>query len=473
MKYNNNLALIFLIISIALFTACQTINKGGENLSDATSDNPDEITMAVWLFDISHLENAARVYEEKTGIKVNIQNYFVEPEVLEAEIIDSSGASLTVSFFLDPYPDTSIYEQQTLAGLTTGSGADIYDVFFLDFEHLGRNGLLVDMGGWIENDVELTADNAFRNILLSGKTQSGVFAVPIDFNFMKLRAMTTDEPLLKNKRMTWQEFFSEVSELDYTQAIAYRGTDLDIFMFRFISRASYFIDEAGNTEELNSGDLVSLLEECRDWRDLGLCAKYGDPVTMTASSSYGGTGGWIEKEAEFFCTLPEEYKRSEYFFAPMLFDGDVVKAEGETLYPEISIGRRLYGVNAGSVRTETAQDFLRFLLSEEGQDKMVNRNPRQPNGFVYPINRAVFRDMIESDLERIQASIDTVEIDIPTLINEAEETVDQIAYIIIEKPYYRTIIREVAKQYFLDQISAEEAAQQMSDKVGLYLKEQG
>jgi len=33
--------------------------------------------------------------------------------------------------------------------------------------------------------------------------------------------------------------------------------------------------------------------------------------------------------------------------------------------------------------------------------------------------------------------------------------------------------REVAKQFFLDQITAEEAARQMADKVGLYLKEQG
>jgi hypothetical protein len=67
----------------------------------------------------------------------------------------------------------------------------------------------------------------------------------------------------------------------------------------------------------------------------------------------------------------------------------------------------------------------------------------------------------------------TIELDFPALISEAEGTVDQIAYIIIEKPYYRTIIREVAKQFFLDQISAEEAARQMSDKVSLYLKEQG
>ena len=475
MKYNRYLVLTFLTIFIALlFTACQTINKDGENLSDATSDKPDEITMVVWEPEIAYLEKAARIYEGKTGMKVNIQNYFVEPDIFETTIIDSSGSSLTYSFLADPYADTSMYEQQTISALTTGSGADIYDVFFLEFEHLGRNGLLLDMSGWIENEAEFAADKVFRNILLSGKTESGVFAVPIDFDFLRLQAITSDEPLPENKRMTWQEFFAEVSELDYTQEIAYRGTDLDIFMFRFISRASDFIDEAGrNTEVLNSGDMVSLLEECKDWRDQGLCAKYMDSATMTASSSYVGTGGWL-KEAEFFCTLPEEYERSSYFFAPMLSDGDTVKVEGETLYPEINIIWRLYGVNAGSLKAETAQDFLRFLLSEEGQDIMVNRNPFEPpNGIVYPINRAAFRGMVEDGLDSIQASDKELELDFPALINEAEETADQVAYIIIEKPYYRTIIREVAKDFFRDEISAEDAAKQMSDKVRLYLMEQG
>jgi len=132
-------------------------------------------------------------------------------------------------------------------------------------------------------------------------------------------------------------------------------------------------------------------------------------------------------------------------------------------------------VNAGSAKAEIAQDFLRFLLSEEAQGKMASRDISL-NGFMFPVNRAVFRSLVESDLERIQTSVNTfdaVEMDIPGLIKEAEEIVDQIAYIIYRKPYYQTIIREVAKEFFLDKISAEEAARQMSDKVGLYLKEQG
>jgi ABC-type glycerol-3-phosphate transport system substrate-binding protein len=241
--------LLVSIVLIALsFGACNTGGQGSDRwLSDgATSESsPSEITMAVWELDIAHLEKAGRIYEEKTGIKANIQTYFVEPDVLEATIIDSSGSSYTTSLYVDPYADTSMYEQQTISALTTGNGADIYDVAFLEFEHLGRNGLLADMGDWIENGAEFAADNVFRNILLSGKTESGVFAVPIDFNFRRLHAMTPYEPLPENKRMTWQEFFAEVSELDYTQEIAYRGTDLDIFMYRFISRASDFIDEAG------------------------------------------------------------------------------------------------------------------------------------------------------------------------------------------------------------------------------------
>jgi hypothetical protein len=66
----------------------------------------------------------------------------------------------------------------------------------------------------------------------------------------------------------------------------------------------------------------------------------------------------------------------------------------------------------------------------------------------------------------------TRDLNFPALISEAEGVADQVAYFIMPKPYYNTIIREVAKQFFLGQISAEEASRQMSDKVGLYLKEQ-
>jgi len=250
-------------------------------------------------------------------------------------------------------------------------------------------------------------------------------------------------------------------------------------MNRFVSRASYFIDDAGNTGVFNSEEMLSLLEECKEWSDIGLCAKYGDPVTMTASWSY--TMGSSVDVAEFFSTPPEEYRKDNYYrFAPMPFDGNLVKTDEGELYPEIGWLIPFYGVNAGSERAETAQDFLRFLLTEEGQKSMMSMGMVLDNGFAFPINRAVFRSMIERDLERIKKDFErvktdtsTVEMDIPALINEAEETVGEVAYIIIEKPYYNTIIREVAKQFFLDQISAEEAAMQMSNKVGLYIKEQG
>jgi ABC-type glycerol-3-phosphate transport system substrate-binding protein len=134
-----------------------------------------------------------------------------------------------------------------------------------------------------------------------------------------------------------------------------------------------------------------------------------------------------------------------------------------------------YGINAGSPNAEVAQDFLRFLLSEEMQEEVAD------SGLLYPLTRASFRSMIESDLNGLEENMrrdyddfDYVEkLDYPALIKEAEDYVDEIAYIVVQKPYYRTIIREVAKEFFLDRISAEEAARRMSDRVGLYLKEQG
>ena len=476
MKRNHSIALLFLVISVALIiTACrageQSTYGTPSGTASAASSNPDELTMSVVLYSDKHLKDAVKLYEEKTGVKVNIQNNFIHPDWD------------TTAYYLYPYPDTSKYAEQALAALMTGSGADIYDVSWLEFEQLGKNGLLVDMGNWLENDAELTNDIVFRDILLSEKTANGVFAVPLDFYLRKLGAFSgANVPKLENKRMTWQEFFDTVSGLELSQELAYFDLELNIFMERFISRASDFIDEAGNTQNLNSKDMIALLEECRDWRDEGLCgdSRYlsaFDNIWQTRSFSYMSTYLTHFGIAEKLCTLPEEYKPFVYyFFAPIPFDVGPLVIDGEARFPEINInvlGQGLYGVNAGSPRADAAQNFLRFLLSEEGQEEMKNKDPGDFNGFYLPVNRAVFRSLIDQDLERVQASNRELKHDFPALRKEAEDTIDQIAYIIKEKPYYRTIIREVAKEFFLDQISAEEAARQMSDKVGLYLKEQG
>ena len=479
MKNRGVLTFLLLAISFLLLcSACQNQGQGsGVNSSDsaasessdsalAASDNPNEITMAVWHYTDKFLQDAALLYEEKTGIKVNIENHYVTSDW------DSDD------YRLDPYQNTIIYTEQTLTDLMARRGADIYYVNFLDFEQLGKNGLLLDMSDWLENDEELTNDVVFRDLILSGKTGEGVFALSTDFLINRLSATSGDEPILENKRRTWQEFFDEVSELEYTQDIVFGCSDLDLFMLRFYSRASYFIDESGNTQKLYSEEMISLLEECRDWRDMGFCWDFRDvplffnPDDMSNLGSYtsaaGGNSG--NKWAETFCTIPEEYRRPFYTFAPMPFDGDAVHTDGNVRYPEIG-WVPLYSVNAGSLKAEAAQDFLKFLLTEECQREMLPKDLF--TGFLLPVNRAVFRDLIEKDLDRIQKAITMVEMDIPGLIDEAEETVDEVAYFIRHKPYYHTIIRKVALQYFLDQITAEEAARQMSNKVGLYLKEQG
>ena len=349
-----------------------------------------------------------------------------------------------------------------------------------------------DRGGRQLQPAESVADDiVFRDILLSEKTEDGIFAVPLDFYISTLYARQ-GEPLLEDRQMTWREFFDEISGLDLAKDHVYAGLELDVFMARFISRVSDFIDEAGNTEDLYSADMISILEECRDWRDMGLCADIRDTGSYLASSwAYvESPAGHYHSLAYALCTLPEDYSRiSEGYypgcrFAPMLYDGDPVITGGIERYPQKNEGMGRYGVNAGSPRAEAAQDFLRFLLSAEGQEKMVcteqyYAESQHFNGFYIPLNRAEFRGMVGRDLDRIQESLkerippsDSVLV-IDELVNEAEGAVDRIAYIITERPYYRTIIREAAKQFFLDEISAEDAARQMSDKVGLYLKEQG
>ena len=83
-KCRHSLTLLFLIIFIVLlFSACQTqerdIDENPTDIASPASDNPNEITMSVFLYIDTHLKDAALLYEEKTGIKVNVQNNYVKP----------------------------------------------------------------------------------------------------------------------------------------------------------------------------------------------------------------------------------------------------------------------------------------------------------------------------------------------------------------------------------------------------------
>ena len=307
------LVLVLLLICLVVVSTVGCIKPEESPIYTEYDDNPVELTMSVFLWKDNHLKAAARLYEEKTGIKVNIQNNGNhDPEDWD-----------TTKFWLDPYQDTSLYSEQVINSLMTGSGSDIYDLTWVDFEQLGKNGLLVDLGDWLENDPELTDDIVFRNILLSGKTEYGVFTTPIDFYFRKLLDVTfttsADAQLLPNKRMTWQEFFDEGSGLDLTENRLYADFELNIFMERFIARVSDFIDESENKQNLYSDEMISILEECREWRDMGLCADSRDHAAMFDHCLYSPIFINDYKIAEMLCTLPEDYEPVYYIVAPMIF----------------------------------------------------------------------------------------------------------------------------------------------------------
>ena len=463
-----NKQIISLILSVVLilfvFSACQN-NAQSEAENTPVKDDktvvsdelsvPDEITMAVVMSTDGHLKAAAKLYEEKTGVKVNIENNYNRFSG------NDGGASL--------------YAEQALSSLNVGGGADIYDVRLLDHENLGKNGLLVDMSSWLNSDEEFSDEVMFRDILLSGKTQDNVFAIPVDFYFLRMFASSEDESFPENKRMTWTEFFEQVRENGYLGDVAYLYTDLEIFMERFTSRASEFIDETGNTQALNSPEMIAMLEECMAWKEAGLCSDSGDPAHSERSYSYIGFPINRFRVADALCTLPDFLGKGSYYgyyVSPIPYDGEPVIIDGTEHYPVYCEEISSYGVNAGSPNVEAAQDFLKFLLSQEAQEVMISVNALE-NGFFYlPVNRGAFRSLIEKDLEERFSHDPGIEIDVPSLVDEAEKAIKDVAYILPHKSYYDTIIKKTAEQFFLGNISAEEAVKQMANKVDLYLKEQ-
>jgi len=333
---------------------------------------------------------------------------------------------------------------------------------------------LYDLTEMVEEDPDLTQPKAFQNILLSAQTSEGLFAIPVNFYASAFCANSETYPKFENKRMTWKEFFDNSATLSLPYR-AWSDSDFGIFRNRFLDRSKELIDRENRTQNLNSSEMIALLKDSAAWRDAGLCSEIRDVNTLVTPGCYSGIAAYWQNIAKVLCDLPnrtiEYYPQKNIVMAPLISDSE------NPADTDVAFGD-LYGVNANSPNKDKAVQFLQYLLSPEMQKMLASSSdPEMPGNYSdgLAINREAFRQQVEDDLKAIQQETPEEKVydEKEKYISEAEDRLNQIDKVIIEQAYYEELIYETAREYFMDKITAEEAAQRMADKVGLYLKEQG
>jgi multiple sugar transport system substrate-binding protein len=423
-----------IIACIVIVSGCGINSVDSDEMALPSEDNATEITIEVMDFSTNFFINAAKKFEEETGVKVNVIN-------------DYDG-NLT-----DEMLETT--QDRILAELMTGKGADIYAGFMLDFNKIGENDHLCNIAGWISRDPIFTQDDYYMGILKSEMDEDKLYSLPLFMMFTALGSNVEVTELDTHESLSWEAFFDRTKDIKRS-GVLYAITDYEVFMRRYRDRAEGLIDEKNKSQNLNSSEIVELLEQCKEWSTEGLCIKFNaeDRNTIYENAFFKEYGGDIALLTNIRFDSP--YMEGE----PYLYEMPSDSAENNKAN-KIS-ATDLICINAASKYKGTAWKFVKFLLSDD----------MQSTGFNMPVNRkAAEKDVSKKLAETIEYS--KLDINPDEAIKETMDILNSVDKVrdVYPTPIERIVFKE-AQRYFSNEISGEEAAKNMADGVELYFKEQ-
>ncbi|MDL2289265.1 ABC transporter substrate-binding protein [Clostridia bacterium OttesenSCG-928-F22] len=460
---------LLLLLSVCL-PGCQ--NAVPSVTDTGTSKSVDvgaaALTIHVWEYETNALNATAKRFEEKTGIQVIIENAFD---------------------LLAPDYGLEAYIMQTNTQLMGGQGADIYsfqnghggDLYGGNEVHsFGEKGMLVDFAElYRKGDPVFNDEVLFWKGLAGNDETKSLYFVRDAISPDSVLVLSTIPEFDKavdydpfDKEMSWKEFFQEHAtlreRLNY-EGIALSKTDIDLFQLQFIQRFEEFVDIEGKTHNLDSSAMIDLLEQTKQWAEDGLI------VALPNSENYA----W-ESTAHMYHNFPMfSVGLLQTLAVPDLDSGEIPssmmgwrlsiptpgqKANKEYIW-ETSGGLEM-SVNANSANKENALEFLRYWLSEEEQTASGN------DEFIFYINRAAFKKQIDKTFEVMAEDGYEVKTEQKEkLAQRALEWVETREYCRLPNSKITGFVYEKAREFFMGNISAEQAAKNMAQTVTLYLKE--
>lgn len=426
--------LSILIILITLVSGCSAGKVQTDSTALPKEDNATEITVEVIDVTRYFYADAARKFEEETGIKVNVINNF-EGGDIEKDKADTERIN---------------------AELMSGKGADIYVNIGLDFASVGENGYLCNLSNWIDADTDVSEDEYYMNVLKSEFSRGNIYSFPLFMMFGALYA-NIEISELAEKSPNWEEFFDLTKDVKRS-GVLYYNTDYTIFFRRFIDRYDYFVDEANKNQKLDSPEMVQLLQQCREWSKEGLIIRYDveNKAKLYEEAFFRESNGGSMSELINFSFYNPHMSEQMYRYDLPSDSGRSDKANKVTTCDFICI-------NAASKYKGTAWRFVKFLLRED----------IQASGFFEPVNRKAATEHLRIELDDLKGYYG-LDIDVDAMVKECETILDDVEKI----PEYRRrtaieeIINKEAGRFFNSEITADAAARNMAAGVELYFKEQ-
>lgn len=461
-------ATCFFLAIILLLSGCgASVQKG--DISFTVSHTYDYYKQAVELYNQSH------------ETPVQIENF--DLVVASTGMTSPSGNSVTsdedgAEKSVRPWMDLKFenYEKMVQTGLLSGNGYDIIDMSGLDYEKYAEKGLLVNLDNLIAADPDFDWDEYDKSLIDRFRSDDGLFVLPISASTETI-AVNADLfqelgiPLPKDS-LTWEELLSmarqvsEAREAGKTEAYPFMKSvsydKLSIEMFDRMLRSELYtiwIDRKEKTHRFDTKEFLQTLEMFQQFDDPGLCS----PNTEIGAGDYQKT--LTDRAFVNLELLTYENSYEKQFLRDWEFLGEPCLAkQGQVSSP---LYARYYAISKDSPYIEESWEFLKALISPEMQS-IIGKMGMESTYYDFPIHlssRAALRE------EQLALSVQN---EAPMTTEDAAQ-IDALLANAMPDPQGDNKLRQAvlleAEKFFLGQKTAEQAVEQICERVELYLHE--
>jgi ABC-type glycerol-3-phosphate transport system substrate-binding protein len=391
-----------------------------------------------------------------------------------------------VSRFNEIHPDVVIvqnnfdddwerYLAQVGVQLMAGTADDIINASMLSLVDLSERGFLVDFLPLMQNDPDFVEDDFFMNVFRAFEYKGGLYTFPVFFGyeFVGVNNTLSDELI---------ESFKQHETMSHRQMLelyfAYADTDtfflspnMDALAF-VLNNLKTFVDYENRTANFNTDDFISLLTKIREATnpqraaDGRLGHSINWDVTGVANPEFFHRYVFmIDTHQNYRAFFPISDRELFTHHIPFVTDDGYI-----SIHPTIQ-----FFINSASENIDLAWEFLKFLAAdEEYANIFANRSisiKREHFGRGAPEYVAMWVNHLRMNDFIIEGETQEIADNIISSMGNWNEMPMQVQH--RTSINMRELINETLTSFHHGILTAEQAAEELQNRVTLYLMERG
>jgi hypothetical protein len=356
-----------------------------------------------------------------------------------------------------------------------GVADDIIDASMLSHIDLSERGLIVDFLPLMQNDPDFVEEDFFMNAFRAFEYRGGLYTFPIIFSnrFVGVNNTLSAELIERFKQyetMSHRQMLELYFEYADTDTL-FLSPDIDAMAFVFHNHRT-FVDYENRAANFNTDDFVSLLTKIREATNP---QRFADG-RLDYSVNWDPTGVPTPELFHRYVFMVAHHSNYRAFFPISdreLFTHYIPFATDDG-YISINSTIRFF-INSASENIELAWEFLKFLAADEEYANLVSvlgvPIKREHFGSDTPDYIAMWINILRENNFVIEGDIKDIADNIISTMERWNEMPMQINH--SSSDNLREMIIETLTSFHRGFLTAEQAAEELQNRVTLYLMERG